>query len=494
MILSSLAAALAPANLLYLLAGSVLGILSGAAPCLGPVVGLAILLSMTFSMPVEGALIFLSAVYAASVYGGSITAILLNTPGTPGSVATCFDGFALSKRGEAGRALGISTMASFIGGVVGVLALAALGPLLAQASLLIGPSEFFMLAVAGLALVALASKGNTVKGIIMSGLGLMISFVGRSVVTGERRFVFGTIYLEDGIQFVPMVIGLFALAQAMVLANQSGAIAPLKKSVSGVLTGCMDVLKNPITVIRSSVLGAVIGIVPGLGINAANFIAYVVEKNSAKDADTFGQGNVKGIIAPECANNAVTSAALIPAFGLGVPGSSTAALFLSALMIQGLQPGYAFFTSGNDLFPTIVWGMLFAQASFLVLGLLGARYFAKITQVPNSILVPFILSLSVVGSFALRGQMMDVVVMIIAGVAGYYLQKNGYPLACLILGLILGNLAEDNFCRAMRISRNSLSIFFTRPVSLILILIIAFSFAWPQIKKHLSKAKAQKVQ
>ena len=351
-----------------------------------------------------------------------------------------------------------------------------------------------MLAVAGLALVALASKGNTVKGIIMSGLGLMISFVGRSVVTGERRFVFGTIYLEDGIQFVPMVIGLFALAQAMVLANQSGAIAPLKKSVSGVLTGCMDVLKNPITVIRSSVLGAVIGIVPGLGINAANFIAYVVEKNSAKDADTFGQGNVKGIIAPECANNAVTSAALIPAFGLGVPGSSTAALFLSALMIQGLQPGYAFFTSGNDLFPTIVWGMLFAQASFLVLGLLGARYFAKITQVPNSILVPFILSLSVVGSFALRGQMMDVVVMIIAGVAGYYLQKNGYPLACLILGLILGNLAEDNFCRAMRISRNSLSIFFTRPVSLILILIIAFSFAWPQIKKHLSKAKAQKVQ
>lgn len=320
MILSSLAAALAPANLLYLLAGSVLGILIGAAPGLGPVFGLAILLSMTFSMPVEGALIFLSAVYAASVYGGSITAILLNTPGTPGSMATCFDGFALSKRGEAGRALGISTMSSFIGGVVGVLALAALGPLLAQASLLIGPSEFFMLAVAGLALVALASKGNTAKGIIMSGLGLMISFVGRSVVTGERRFVFGTIYLEDGIQFVPMVIGLFALAQAMVLANESGAIAPLKKSVSGVLTGCMDVLKNPITVIRSSVLGTVIGIVPGLGINAANFIAYVVEKNSAKDADTFGQGNVKGIIAPECANNAVTSAALIPAFGLGVPG------------------------------------------------------------------------------------------------------------------------------------------------------------------------------
>ena len=241
---------------------------------------------------------------------------------------------------------------------------------------------------------------------------------------------------------------------------------------------------------RWLLMGTVIGIVPGLGINAANFIAYVVEKNASKDPDSFGQGNVRGIIAPEAANNAVTSAALIPAFGLGVPGSSTAALFLSALMIQGLQPGYAFFSSGNDLFPTIVWGMLFAQVAFLVLGLLGARYFAKITQVPNSILVPFILSLSVVGSFALRGQMMDVVVMIVAGVAGYYLQKNGYPLACLILGLILGNLAEDNFCRAMRISRNSLSIFFTRPVSLVLILVIVFAFVWPVLKKHLFRQKA----
>lgn len=489
MILSGLAAALSPANLMYLLMGSILGILIGAAPGLGPVFGLAILLSMTFSMPVDGALIFLSAVYAACVYGGSITAILLNTPGTPGSVATCFDGFALSKRGEAGRALGISTMSSFIGGVIGVISLAALGPALAQASLLIGPSEFFLLAVAGLALVAVASKGNTVKGIIMSGLGLMLAFVGRSVVTGERRFVFGTIYLEDGIQFVPMVIGLFALAQAMVLANESGAIAPLKKGVSGVMTGVKDVLKNPVTVIRSSVLGTIIGIVPGLGINAANFIAYVVEKNSSKDPDSFGKGNVRGIIAPETANNAVTSSALIPAFGLGVPGSSTAALFLSAMMIQGLQPGYGFFTSGNALFPTIVWGMLFAQVAFLVLGLLGARYFAKITQVPNSLLVPYILSLSVVGSFALRGQMMDVVVMVIAGVAGYYLQKNNYPLACLILGNILGTLAEDNFCRAMRISRNSLSIFFTRPVSFVLVLVIVFAFAWPYLKKLVNRAR-----
>jgi putative tricarboxylic transport membrane protein len=482
--------AVQPINIAYLFGGSVLGILIGAAPGLGPVFGLAILLSMTFSMTPAGALIFLSAVYASCVYGGSITAILLNTPGTPGSVATTFDGFALSKRGEAGRALGISTMASGIGGIIGVLSLAVLGPPLAQASLLIGPPEFFVLAVAGLCLVSLAAKGNTIKGIIMGGFGLMLSFVGRSVVTGQRRFVFDTIYLEDGIQFVPMVIGLFAFAQAMVLANEEGAISEIKTNIAGVWKGCMDVFKNPVTTLRSSVLGTIIGIVPGLGINAANFIAYVVEKNASKEPETFGQGNVKGIIAPESANNAVTSSALIPAFGLGVPGSSTAALFLSAMMIHGLQPGHNFFTSGNNLFSTIVWGMLLAQVVFVVLGLAFAKYFAQITRVPNSILVPFILGLSVVGSFALRVQLMDVVIMLVAGVVGYYLQKYDFPLACLILGIILGPLAEDNFMRSMRISRNDLSIFVTRPISLAFVLLIVVSFLWPVIKTRLPVKKA----
>ena len=491
--LTGLLEALSLTNLTYIASGSVLGLIIGAAPGLGPVFGLALFLSMTFTMTPAGAIIFMASLYASCVYGGSITSILLNTPGTPGNVATCFDGYAMTKKGEAGRALGISTLSSFIGGIVGVMALLLLGPFLARASLLIGPSEFFLLALTGLLLVALASKGNTIKGIIMCGLGLMLSFVGRSIVTGERRFYFGTVYLEDGIQFVPVVIGAFAFAQILVLANEFGAISGLHKNVRGFWKGCRDVLHAPVTVIRSAILGTLIGIMPGLGINAANFIAYVVEKNASKDPESFGTGNPKGLMAPETANNACTTAALIPAFGLGVPGSASAALFLSALMIHGLQPGYSFYNNNGNLFGTIIWGMLLAQLAFFVLGAAGAKYFAKITQVPNSMLVPIIMILCFVGSYSYRAELMDVVVMLAAGIAGYYLQKLKYPLACLILGMILGNLAEDNFSRAMLLSRNSLSIFFTRPISLVLVVLIIVSFGYPVIKQYFKKKTSSKV-
>lgn len=481
--MSSLLTALNPLNLVYMLAGTVLGILIGAAPGLGPVFALAILLPMTYSMSATSSVIFLSAVYGACCYGGSISSILLNTPGTPGNVATCFDGYPMTRRGEAGRALGISTTASLVGGLFGVAAFALLGNALAQLSLKIGAAEYFLLAVAGLCLVALAAKGNALKGIIMGGLGLMLTFIGRSVVTGDKRFTFGTVYLEDGLQFIPIVIGAFALAQALVLVNEKGAMSAADSKVSGVMAGTKEVFKFPVPLVRSSVLGTIIGIVPGLGINAASFITYVVEKNAAKDKDTFGEGNTKGLIAPQTAIGAVTSSALIPAFALGVPGSSSAALFLSALSIHGIQTGYSFYSKNGDMVSTIIWGMLLAQFAFAILGLLGAKYFAKITEMPNSLLVPLILMLSVVGAYATRRQIMDVAVMLAAAVIGYCLERNKFPLSCLILGLILGSLAEDNYCRAMRLSGGSWSIFFTRPISFALIIIIVVCFAWPLLKK-----------
>ena len=481
--MSSLLTALSPLNLVFMLAGTVLGILIGAAPGLGPVFALAILLPMTYSMSATSSVIFLSAVYGACCYGGSISSILLNTPGTPGNVATCFDGYPMTRRGEAGRALGISTTASLVGGLFGVAAFALLGNALAQLSLKIGAAEYFLLAVAGLCLVALAAKGNALKGIIMGGLGLMLTFIGRSVVTGDKRFTFGTVYLEDGLQFIPIVIGAFALAQALVLVNEKGAMSAADSKVSGVMAGTKEVFKFPVPLVRSSVLGTIIGIVPGLGINAASFITYVVEKNAAKDKDTFGEGNTKGLIAPQTAIGAVTSSALIPAFALGVPGSSSAALFLSALSIHGIQTGYSFYSKNGDMVSTIIWGMLLAQFAFAILGLLGAKYFAKITEMPNSLLVPLILMLSVVGAYATRRQIMDVAVMLAAAVIGYCLERNKFPLSCLILGLILGSLAEDNYCRAMRLSGGSWSIFFTRPISFALIIIIVVCFAWPLLKK-----------
>nr|WP_325204070.1 tripartite tricarboxylate transporter permease [uncultured Oscillibacter sp.] len=489
--MSALLTAISPLNLIYMLVGTVLGILIGAAPGLGPVFALAILLPMTYSMSATSSVIFLSAVYGACCYGGSISAILLNTPGTPGNVATCFDGYPMTRKGEAGRALGISTVSSLVGGLFGVAAFALLGNALAQLSLKIGAAEYFLLAVAGLSLVALAAKGNALKGIIMGGLGLMLTFIGRSVVTGDKRFTFGTVYLEDGLQFIPIVIGAFALAQALILVNEKGAMSASDSKVSGVMAGTREVFKFPVPLIRSSVLGTIIGIVPGLGINAASFITYVVEKNAAKDKDTFGEGNTKGLIAPQTAIGAVTSSALIPAFALGVPGSSSAALFLSALSIHGIQTGYSFYSKNGDMVSTIIWGMLLAQFAFAILGLLGAKYFAKITEMPNSLLVPLILMLSVVGAYATRRQIMDVVVMLVAAVVGYCLERNKFPLSCLVLGLILGSLAEDNYCRAMRLSGNSWSIFITRPISLALIIVIVVCFAWPFLKKAFGKKNAE---
>ena len=477
-------------NLFNLFLGSILGLVIGAAPGLGPVFGLALFLPMTFSMTPAGAIIFMSSFYASCVYGGSITAILINVPGTPGSIATCFDGYPMNRKGECGRALGISVASSFIGGVTGVLALFLLGPPLATLALSIGASEFFLLATLGLCLIALANKGNTIKGLIMVGLGLMLSFVGRSVVTGEVRFNIGTIYLEDGIPFVPLVIGVFAMAQAMTLSNDTETYSDSGDAkVTGVLTGVRDVLKRPMTVIRNSVMGTVIGILPGLGINAANFMCYVTEKSLSKNPDEFGTGVVEGVIAPECGGNASTTGSLVPAFGLGVPGGASAALFISALMIHGLQPGYGFFTGSGNLFSTIIWGMFLSQLAFLVLGLCCAKQFAKITQVPNSLLVPMILILTFIGALAFRGMMSDMLVMLVAGILGYYIQKYKFPLPGLILGMVLGGLAEDNFCRAMRLSRYSLSVFYTRPISLVLMLIIVFAFSYGPIKERIRGKK-----
>lgn len=486
--IESLKIALSLDVMIYVVFGTVVGIIIGALPGLGPMFTLALFVSMTFVMTPAQALVFLAALYGSCVFGGSISSILLNTPGTPGSIATTFDGYPLAKKGEGGRALGAAATASFFGGIVGVAAVALLGPVLAELSLVLGPAEYFMLTLAGLSMVAVASQGDTTRGLIMAGLGLMLSFVGRDVITGALRFTLGTFYLEDGIDDVPLAIGLFAFSQALILANERGSIAGAKsESVSGIWQGIKDTIARPINVIRSSVIGVFLGILPGVGINAANFIAYLAEKSSSKKKDTFGKGNIAGVIAPESSNNACSLATLIPTFGLGIPGSNTSALFLAALMIHGITPGYDFYTASGHLFATVIWGMVIAQFAFLILGLLGARYFVKVTQIPNALIVPGIVLLAFVGSFGGNREIMDVMLMIITGLLGYYLVIYKYPMACLILGSILGNLAEHNFNRALRISHGSYGIFFNRPVSLVLFIIIIFSISLPYIKPYLGK-------
>lgn len=475
-------------NILLMAMATVIGVLIGVLPGLGPTFALALFLPLTFTLSDSSSLVFLVALYSSTVYGGAISAILLNVPGTPGSVATCFDGHPLARQGKAGLALAGVTFASSISGIIGVLGLIFTAPLLAKVSLMLGPSEFFMLALMGLSLVAVASRGDTLRGLVMGGLGLLLSFIGRDVVSGTMRFTFGSSTLQNGIGFVPVSIGVFAIAQAFVMAEEGGVISQEIMDVTkGVGAGLKAVVKNWVVVLRSAVVGLIVGIMPGIGISISNFVAYLMEKRLSKDPDSYGKGNIRGVLAPESANKATVAGELVPAFALGIPGGSTSALFVIALTIHGLRPGADLFNSNPVLMSTVYWALLIGEVSYLVVGLFFAKWMAKVTRVPNSILVPIILILSILGALSYENSLSDVVVAIIFGVIGYILNKRKYPVACLVLGMVLGQLAESNFQRALLISDGSYATFLTRPLSLVFFLIIVVALVLPPVLKKLGK-------
>lgn len=490
MVFSGLLTVLSLKGLFFLVTGGVIGLIIGILPGLGPVFGVALMLPFTFWLPAEYVFIFLGSLYACSVYGGSITACLLGIPGTTGNITTVFDGYPLSQQGKAGVALGLSVTASLIGGILGVASLATLTPYLAKLALKIGPAEYFMLAMFGISMVAVAAKGDTLRGLLMGCVGILLSTIGVSLVGGENRATFGSTYLEGGIPFVPASIGLFALSQAFVLAEQGGMIASGRKIVSGVWEGVWEALKRPVALVRNATMGVVLGIIPGVGINVSNFLAYLVESRLHKDPKPpFGKGQYTGVLAPESANNACVSAELIPAFAFGIPGGATAAIFLAALTMHNLTPGLDFFQSGGSAASALVWGMLLAQFLFFLFGVLGANFFAKVTLVRNSILVPTIVALCYVGAYSNRGLVGDVIVMTIFGVAGYMMYKHDYPLACLVLGMILGPLAETNYNRALIISNGSYRVFVATPIAAGLFLIVMATLVygilpWERILKR----------
>jgi len=494
MMLDGLIITLSLKGLFFLVSGGLIGLIIGILPGLGPVFGVSLMLPFTFWLPPAYVFIFLGSLYCCCVYGGSITACLLGIPGTTGSITTCFDGYPLSRQGKAGVALGLSVTSSLIGGLVGVVCLATLTPYLAKFALKIGPAEYFMLAMFGLSMVAVTAKGDTLRGLLMGCTGILLSTIGISVVAGENRGTFGSTFLEGGIPFVPASIGLFALSQAFILAEQGGVIASLRKVTSGVWEGVWETLKRPLAVLRHSILGTVIGIIPGVGINVANFMAYLVESRLHKNPDPpFGKGQYLGVIAPEAANNACVSGELIPALSFGIPGGATAAIFLAALTMHDLRPGFDFFQSAGSAASALIWGMFLAQFLFFLFGVLGANFFAKVTLVRNSILVPSIVALCYVGAYSNRGMVGDVIVMTIFGIAGYIMYKYSYPMACLVLGMILGPMAETNFTRALILSDGSYRIFVSKPISTILFLTIILMLLygllpWERLFKRKSAA------
>lgn len=487
---------LSPQNVLALVAGTLYGLFIGALPGVGPTFGVASMLPLTYNLPTDTAIVFLAAIHASSAYGDSIASILINTPGGAGSVASCWDGYPLARQGKAGLALGISAGGSVIGGFVGWLALALTSPILIYVALAIGPAEYAMIALFALSLLAVAAEGQLVKGLILCGVGLALSFFGPDPVTGFNRFTFKNLYLEGGIDLVPVVLGLFALSQAIKLATQgdTGEMETFK-ATDRVIDGVKAIFRYPVTLIRSGIIGILLGIMPALGISTANIVAYMYEKRSApeKERKTFGEGNIRGLLAPETAKSACIVGDLVPTFTLGIPGSATTALFLAAMMLHGVTPGPAFFQKGV-LSYTVFAGILMAQFCFFIGGLFLARAFAKTINIPNSYLAPGIVALCVLGAYAPSNEIIDVLVMIIFGVIGYLWARRGYPVSCVVLGLVLGSMLEGNYRRAMIIGDNNPLIFLTEPIAGAFLLLTILSLVWPYVApaiKRLRPAKAE---
>lgn len=466
---------------MWLVLGSMYGLVIGALPALGVVYALALILPITFRLPPDTAIILLASTQAACVFGDSIASILMNTPGGPSSVASCWDGYPLARQGKGGMALGLSATGAVFGGIIGWVFVALVSPVIAEVALRFGAPEYFVVCLVAIAMVSVLSRGNLIKGIILGSFGLFLSSIGQDPMTGVERFTFGLEYLIDGIPFVPVTLGLFAVGQAIRLAVEgSSTIAEVVVPDDSPWKGVLEAIRRPIAILRAAVVGLWMGVLPVLGANTANVLAYAVEKNSSKDPASFGKGNPAGLLAADTAKSACILGDLVPTFCLGIPGSPGTALFLAALLLQGIQPGPSFFSKG-ELPYTILAGILLSQFAFFIIGMVVLRYMAYVARVPCPILVPLMVILGVLGAYAERNDMRDVLLMIGFGIAGYVWEQRGYPLMCLVLGMILGRITEINLERSLILGHGSWLIFFTRPISLVLIVFLCGYMAWPYI-------------
>jgi len=471
--------ALTPQNLLFCFIGVLVGTLIGVLPGIGPVSGVAILLPLTFSLDPTGGMIMLAGIYYGSMYGGSTTSILINTPGESASVMTCLDGYAMARQGRAGPALGMCAIASFVAGTFSVLGLMLLAPPLASFALRFGPAEYFALMVLGLTtLTRLAGKSLT-KGLMMGAFGLALGTVGLDPLTGTPRFTFGRIELIDGIGFVPVAMGLFALAEIFANAEESLTREVFKTDLKNLWPTAQDWLAVRWTLVRATIIGFFIGALPGAGATVAAFMAYAVEKKSSKYPERFGTGVIEGVAAPEAANNAATGGALVPLLTLGLPSSATTAVMLGALLIFGLRPGPLLMIEQPDFFWAVVTSMYVGNVMLLVLNLPLVGLWASMLRIPYTILLPLIILFTLIGAYALNNNVSDIWIMIAFGVVGYLMRKFEYPAAPVVLALVLGPLMETNFRRALTISQGDYSVFLTHPISAVLLLAAVLSLTWP---------------
>ncbi|HHX50148.1 MAG TPA: hypothetical protein GX711_01765 [Clostridia bacterium] len=468
--------------------GIVGGIIIGALPGLTANMGVALLIPVTFGMDPSAGLLMLVSVYTSAIYGGSLSAILLHTPGTSASAATAIDGFELTKQGKAGLAIRIATVSSVIGGAVSGIFLLTLTPPLSLISLKFGPPEYFLVALFGLTIIGSISAGSVGKGLISGALGLLIGTVGLDISSGFPRFTFGILDLHSGVAFVPAMIGLFSLSQVMFMVaevNKKKAVSSNPITDWRYLPRWDEIKKIKGTIARSSIIGVLVGILPGAGGDIASWVSYNEAKRFSKNKGEFGKGSIEGISASETANNAVTGGSLIPLLTLGIPGSATAAVLLGGLMIQGLVPGRQLFTQYAQITYTVIVGFILANILMGVVGMLLAKHVSKITMVPSQVLAPLIVVFCVVGSFALGNDFFNIWIMIAFGLIGYGMRKTGFHPAPVVLGLILGPMVEKAFRQSLLLSDgNMFGYFIGRPISVVLMILIVVAIVSPIIAER----------
>ncbi|WP_394241440.1 tripartite tricarboxylate transporter permease [Vibrio astriarenae] len=475
-LVDGLGTAMSPAVLPVLVFGVLGGIILGALPGLTATMGVAILLPFTFGMEPTSALVMLIGVYIGGIYGGSIAAILLKTPGTPASAATVLDGHTMAAKGQAARALSISAVASFIGGLISTIVLIAIAPKLATFALRFNAPEYFALALFGLTIIASVSSKNILKGLLAGSIGLLVATVGLDPISSVPRFTFGIMDLYSGINVIPVLIGLFALSEAL---NQLEKLHKEKQvktqKFDHKLLSKTDIKEMLPTAVKSGAMGTAIGSVPGAGADISAFVCYNEAKRSSKNPEEFGKGSVRGLAAAEAGNNGVTGGSLVPLLTLGVPGDATAAVLLGALIVQGLTPGPLLFTQNPDVVYGVFSSMLVANLLMLVVGLIGIRFFCRIIEVPKLIMIPVIIFLSVVGAYAINNSIFDVGVAISFGLLGFFLTKMEIPSSPILLAIILGPMAETNLRKSLLMYDGSWSFLYERPIALAFVLLAIFS-------------------
>ena len=481
-----------PVNLFFCFVGVLIGTLVGVLPGIGPVGAMALLLPATFGVSLDSSLIMLAGIYYGAMYGGSTTSILVNIPGEAASVITCIDGYQMARQGRAGPALGISAIGSFIGGTLSVIGLMFIAKPLANAALEFGPPEYFALMCAGLIILTYLTQGSMIKALMMALVGILLGSVGLDIIMGLPRFTFGINELTDGVGIIPLVMGLFGIAE--VFSNIETVIKTevFKTEIKNIWPSLKDYAQSKWAILRGSVLGFFLGILPGGGAILASFLSYGIEKKLAKEPERFGKGAIEGVAGPETANNAAAGGSMIPLLSLGIPPNVVMAMLFSAFIIHGVTPGPMLIKTSPGIFWGLVVSMYMGNAMLVLLNLPLIGIWVQVLKIPYRILMPLILLFCLIGAYSVTNSAFDLSLMVFFGGVGYLMRKFGYEGAPLVLAFVMGPLLEQNLRQSLLISEGSFSIFITRPISgvtLLIALLLLLSNVIPFMKKRHEKVK-----